>query len=84
MNLTKDRVNAIEGYLSAPDIALPSEEKEALHIAAELIEFWKSKQPKVCKHCGSIAEEHLPREAGRLQCFDQYSNLLETSYEEAP
>lgn len=92
MNLTKDRVNALEGYLSAPDIALPSEEKEALHIAAALIEFWKSQQPKEpreiinpvaqkrCKHCGETIMEHVE---GR--CIDSKSEVPKftgTTYEE--
>lgn len=88
MNLTKDRVNALEGYLSAPDIALPSEKKEALQIAADLIAYWKSQHPKevrFCKHCGQTWGMHEngtdacpfnPKQSGTI--------LMTATYEEAP
>lgn len=76
--LTKERINALEGYLSAPDIALPSEEQEALKIAADLIAYWKSQQPKPrCKYCGRTERRHV---SGHCRSNDEFKEILITRF----
>lgn len=76
MNLTKERITALEQSLNEGGIEFAYEGDREDFV--RLIEYWKSRQPKVRKHCGSDRGSH----SWPGRCLPPRNP--DTTYEEAP
>lgn len=84
MNLTKERIEALEQSLNEQRIQfeLEGDREDFLR----LIAYCKSQQPKVCRHCGMPSSDHVIYQLEE-RCIDEtddYPKFLTTTCEEAP